>query len=51
MAGAEEAVVGALMGDRDAAEMGADADHDEPLVVAFLDARLIALRIGQARDS
>src|SRR6202011_1168029 len=38
------------MGDGDAAEMGADADHDEPLVVALLDAGLIALRIGEARD-
>lgn len=47
----EEAVVVAFMGDRDTAEMGADADHDEPLVVAFLDAGLVALRIGQARRS
>ncbi len=50
MAGAEEAVVIALMGDRDAAEMGADADHDQPLVVAVLDPRLIGGRIGQARN-
>ena len=38
VAGAEPAVVFALMGERDAAEMGADADHDQPLLVAFLDA-------------
>ena len=37
------------MGDRDAAEMGADTDHDQPLVMAGLDPRLVALRIGQAR--
>src|SRR5439155_15275507 len=49
VARAEEAVVSALMGDRDAAEMGADADHDQPLVMARLDPRLIALRIRQAR--
>ena len=30
--------------------MGADADHDQPLVVAFLDPGLIGRRIGQARD-
>src|SRR5439155_20789781 len=34
---------------RDTAEMRADADHDQPLVMARLDPRLIALRIGQAR--
>ena len=50
VAGAEEAVVIALMGDRDAAEMGADADHDQPLVVALLDPGLVGLRIGKARD-
>src|SRR6266404_2770612 len=50
VAGAEEAVVIALMGNRDAAEMGADADHDEPLLVPLLDPRLVRLRIGQARD-
>src|SRR3979411_2902661 len=50
VAGAEEAVVIALMGDRDAAEMGADADHDQPLVVAILDPGLVGLRIGKARD-
>src|SRR5688500_7639589 len=38
------------MGDRDAAEMGADADHDQPLVVTLLDPGLVALRIGQARN-
>src|SRR5437588_3901086 len=50
VAGAEKAVVIALMGDRNAAEMGADADHDEPLVVALLDPGLVGLRIGKARD-
>src|SRR6266851_1316946 len=50
VAGAEEPVVIALMGDRDAAEMGADADHDQPLVVAVLDPGLVGLRIGKARD-
>src|SRR5215211_5756486 len=49
VAGAEEAVVSALMGDRDTAEMGADADHDQPLIMPRLDALLVALRIGQAR--
>ena len=29
--------------------MGADADHDQPLIVAFLDPGLIGCRIGQAR--
>jgi len=47
VAGAEEAVVIALMGDRDAAEMGADADHDQPLVVAILDPGLIGRRVGR----
>src|SRR4051812_26640975 len=48
VAGAEETVVIALMGDRDTAEMGADADHDQPLVMALLDPGLVGLRIGQA---
>src|SRR5258708_988263 len=50
MAGAEEAVVITLMRDRNAAQMRADADHDQPLVVAFLDPRRIRLRVGQACD-
>ena len=50
VAGTEEAVVTAFMGNRDAAEMGADADHDQPLVMPGLDTRLVGLRIGQARD-
>src|SRR5437763_3078713 len=50
MARAEPAIVIALMGKRDAAEMGADADKDEPLIVTLLDARRIRLRVGQARD-
>ena len=47
--GQKEAVVSALMGDRDTAEMRANADYDQPLIMARLDARLVALRIGQAR--
>src|SRR5712692_5042916 len=47
VARAEPAVVIALVGERDAAEMGADADQHEPLVLAVLDARLIGLRIRQ----
>src|SRR3990170_5888040 len=50
MAGAEEAVILTLMGDRNAAEMRADADDHQPLVLARLDAGLVALRIGQAGD-
>src|SRR6266478_3731946 len=50
VARAEEAVVIAFMGDRNAAEMGANADHDEPLVVALLDPGLVGLRIGKACD-
>src|SRR4051794_35718902 len=50
MAGAEEAVVVALMGDRNAPQMGADADDNEPFFVTFLDAGFVALRIGKARD-
>src|SRR6266481_242327 len=50
VAGAEEAVVIALMGDRDAAEVGADADDDQPLVVTLLDPGLVGLRIRKARD-
>ena len=40
VAGTEETVVQALMGDRDAAEMGADAGHDQPLLMAGLGPRL-----------
>src|SRR5512138_3462474 len=47
MAGAEETVVAALMRDRDATEMGADANHDQPLLVAWLGALLVGLRIGE----
>ena len=36
------------MRERDAAEMGADADQHQPLVLAGLDALLVGLRIGQA---
>src|SRR3546814_3211549 len=50
MAGAEPAaevasVLARLLAQRHAAEMGADADDDEPL--GLLDARRIGLRIGQ----
>src|SRR5262245_41455268 len=48
VAGTEPAAVVTLVRDRDAAEMGADADQHEPLVVARLDALGIGLRIGQA---
>src|SRR5216683_1435963 len=54
VARAEEAVVIAFMGDRNAAEMGANADHDEPLVVALLDPRRSApdrLRSGRPPQS
>src|SRR5256885_897697 len=47
MARAEPAVVVALMGKRDAAEVGADADNDEPLIVALFYTRRVRLRIGQ----
>src|SRR5260370_17217257 len=50
VAGAEEAVVIAFMGDRNEAEMGADADHDEPLVVPLLHPGLHAPRIRPASD-
>src|ERR1700730_14362712 len=51
VAGAEIAVVVALMRDRDAAEMRADADQDLPLVVAGLDAPVVRLGVGQARQT
>src|SRR5437879_4712583 len=47
--GAEPAAVVALMGDRDAAEMGTDADQHQPLVVTLLDALGIRLRVRQIR--
>src|SRR6185369_5390146 len=50
VARAEPAAELALMRDRDAAEVGADADHDQPLVVTFLHARAVRLRIGQTGD-
>src|ERR1700730_5990241 len=50
VAGAEEAVVIALMGDWNASQMGANADHDQPLAWPVLDPGLIPLRIGKARD-
>src|SRR5262245_6484492 len=50
MAGAEVAVVGPLMRDRDAAEMGAYADQHLEVGVVLLDARRVRLRVGQARQ-
>src|SRR5438093_3389158 len=44
---AEPAVVIPLMRQRNAAQMRADADQDQPLIVAFLDSRLIGLRVRQ----
>jgi hypothetical protein len=38
------------MRDRDAAEMGADADQHLPLLVLRLDARGVGLRVGQPGD-
>src|SRR5215470_6722997 len=45
VAGTEPAAVIALMRDRDAAEMRADADQHEPLVVPRLDALGVRLRV------
>src|SRR5215467_2471194 len=50
VAGAEVAVVWSLMRDRDAAEVGADADQDGPLVMTGLDPRRVRLRVGQLGD-
>src|SRR5262245_63610492 len=49
VAGAEVAVVGSRMGDRDAAEVRADSDQHLPLIVTRLDARRIRLRVRQLR--
>src|SRR5215467_7339668 len=46
----EIAAVIALVRDRDAAEMGADAYQHLPLFMAFLHALLVGLGIGQACD-
>src|SRR5262245_58920344 len=48
VAGAEPAVIVALVGERDAAEMRAVAVDHQPLIMALLDARLVRLRIGKA---
>src|SRR5579863_6177283 len=45
VAGAEPAVVRTLMAERDAAEMGADADDDQPF--GLLHARGVGRRIAQ----
>ena len=50
VAGAEPALVLALIAERDAAQMRADADDDEPLGLALLDALRIGLRIAKGRD-
>src|SRR5205807_5671193 len=47
VAGAEPAVVVALMRERNAAEVRADADQHQPLVLALLDPRLVRLRVRQ----
>src|SRR5690606_31251062 len=47
VARAEPALEVALVTERHAAEMRADADHDQPLVLAFLDPCLVRLRIGK----
>src|SRR6478672_9588532 len=47
VARAEPAVVVALMGERNAAEMRADADDHQPLIVALLHALGIRLPVGQ----
>src|SRR5262245_41981936 len=47
MARAEEAIVLALMSERDAAEVCADANQHQPLVVALLDPRGVRLRVRQ----
>ena len=44
VAGQNQPSILALMGERDAAEMGADADDDQPLLVALLDAGAVGLR-------
>src|SRR5262249_58014158 len=49
MAWAEVAVVWTLMGDRNAAEVGADSNQYLPLIVTGLDARGIRLRVRQFR--
>src|SRR5437867_3626965 len=46
----EITVVVALVRDRDAAEMRADADQDLPLLMARLDALLVGLGVRQARN-
>src|SRR6185437_1975073 len=50
VAGAEPAVVFALVGERDAAEMGADADDHQPLFVTGLSPLGIGCRIRQTVD-
>src|SRR4029450_11703997 len=50
VAWAEPAAILALMGEWDTAEVRADADDHEPLIVSLLDARRVRLRIRKARD-
>src|SRR5579883_636004 len=50
VARAEPAVILALIGEWDAAEVGANADQHQPLLVAGLDARLVGLRVLEIID-
>jgi len=55
MAGAEPAAplaarVGRLVAERDAAEMGADADDDQPLIMAGLDPVGVGLRLDEVAE-
>src|SRR5262252_9368736 len=48
MTRAEPAVIVTLMGERNAAEMRADTDQHQPLIVTILHTGLVRLRIRQA---
>src|SRR6185312_8593439 len=50
VAGAEPAIVLALVRERDTAEMGADADHHQPLLMPRLGTLRVGRGIGQAVD-
>src|SRR6185295_16070812 len=50
VARAEPGVIFALVRERDTAEMRADTNDHEPLVMALLDARRVRLGVGQRRD-
>src|SRR5438034_5634488 len=51
MTGAEIAVVGPLVGDRDATEVGTDPDQDLPLIMARFHARRIRLRVRDRKST